>query len=68
MGYKLCSPITCASPAEGAMENSTWYKAFITKKCAQCKTSHTSKIHILELLAYKNIGKLFSKYETFFLD
>ena len=43
-------------------------KAFITKKCTQCKTSHTLKIDVSELLDNKNIGELFSKYETFFLD
>ena len=29
---------------------------------------HTLKINVFELLDKKNIGKLLSKYETFFLD
>ena len=37
-------------------------KAFITKKCTQCKRSHTK---VCELIDNKNIGILFSKYETF---
>ena len=43
-------------------------KSFITKKYTQSKTSHTLKIDVFELLDNKNIGKLFSKYERFFLD
>ena len=41
-------------------------KTFIFEKRAQCKTSNNLKIHVL--LDKKNIGKLFSKYEIFFLD
>ena len=43
-------------------------KTFITKKYTQCKTLHTLKIEVFEFLDKKNIGRLFSKYETFFLD
>ena len=40
-------------------------KIFITKKFTQCKTSHTLKIDVFELLDNKDIGKLFSKHERF---
>ena len=40
-------------------------KIFITKKFTQCKTSHTLKIDVFELLDNKGIGKLFSKHERF---
>ena len=43
-------------------------KVFITKKCTQCKTSHTLKTDVFELPDNRNIGKLFSKYELIFLD
>ena len=43
-------------------------KVSITKKCTQCKTLHTLKINVFELLDNKNIAELFSKYETFSLD
>ena len=43
-------------------------KTFVTKKCTQCKTSHHLKLDAFEVLDNKNIRKLFSKYETFFLD
>ena len=33
--------------------------AFITEKCTQCKTPHTLKIDVFELLDNKNIGNLF---------
>ena len=42
--------------------------ACITKKCTQCKTSHTLKTDVFELPDNENIGKLFSKYELFSLD
>ena len=38
----------------------------ITKKCTQCKTPHTLKIDVFELLDNKTIGKLSSKNELFF--
>ena len=66
MGSKSYSNITCASPAEGATKISE--KIFITTKYFQYKTSHTLKIDVFELLDDKNIGKLCSKCETFFLD
>ena len=34
-------------------------RALITKKLTQCKTSHTLKIDVFELLDKKNMGKLF---------
>ena len=40
----------------------------MTKKCTQCKSSHTLKTDVFELPENKNIGKLFSKYEVLFLD
>ena len=43
-------------------------KTFVTKKCTQWKTSHHLKLDAFEVLDNKNIRKLFSKYETFFLD
>ena len=42
-------------------------KVFITKKCTQCQTWHTLKADVFELSYNKNIGKLFSKHELFFL-
>ena len=42
-------------------------KVFITKKCTQCKTSHTSEIVVFELPDNKNIRKFFSKYKLLFL-
>ena len=61
MAYKLYSNITCPNPTEGATEN-------ITKTCTQRKTLHALKIDLFELSDNKNIGKLLSKYELFFLD
>ena len=43
-------------------------KVFINKKCTQYKTSYTLKTNVFELPDNENIGKLFSKYELFFLD
>ena len=43
-------------------------KTFVTKKCTQCKTSHHLKLDAFEVLDNRNIRKLFSKYQTFFLD
>ena len=42
-------------------------KLFNTKKCTQCKRSHTLKTDVIELPDNKNIEKLFSKHELFFL-
>ena len=41
-------------------------KVFVTKKCTNCKTSHTLKTDVFELPDNKDIRKLFSKYELFF--
>ena len=43
-------------------------KVYITKKCTQCKTSHTSKTDVFELPNNKNIEKLSSKYEVVFKE
>ena len=42
-------------------------KVFITEKSTHCKTSLTLKIDAFEIPDNKNIGKVFSKYELFFL-
>ena len=43
-------------------------EVFITTKCTQHKTLHTLKTDVFKLPHNKNIGKLSSKYELFFLD
>ena len=66
MGYKLYSNITCQ--IQQKVLRKILEKVFITKKCTQCKTSHTLKTDVFELPDNKDIAKLFSKYELFFLD
>ena len=43
-------------------------KVFIDKRPTQCKTSRTLKIDVLKIPGNRNIRKLFSKYELFFLN
>ena len=43
-------------------------KVYITKKCTQCKTSHTLKTDVFELPNNKDIEKLFSKSEVVFIE
>ena len=43
-------------------------KVSITKKSTQYKTLYTLKTYVLEFPDNKNIGKLVSKCELFFLD
>ena len=44
------------------------HNIFITQKITHYKTSRTLKLDVLKIADNKNIEKLFSKYELFFLD
>ena len=66
MGYKLYLNITCPNSTECTTENLGG--GLLTTKCTQHKTLHTLKTDIFKLPHNKNIGKLSSKYELFFLD
>ena len=66
MGYKSYSNILAQ-----VQQKVLWKipeKAFITKKCSQRKASHILKNNVFELVDDKNNGRLFSNYETFFMD
>ena len=43
-------------------------KVYVTKKFTQCKTSRSIKADAFEIADNKNVEKLFSKYELFFLN
>ena len=63
MGYKIYLNTTKQKVLRKILE-----KVYITKKFTQCKISRTLKPDVFEISDNKNIGKLFSKYELFFLD
>ena len=66
MGYKLYLNITSPDPIECAMEDIGEVLPY--EKMYSSKTSHTLKTDVFELPDNKNFGKLFSKYQLFFLD
>ena len=63
MGYKIYLITTKQKVLRKILE-----KVYITKRFTQCKRSRTLKPDVFEISDNKNIGKLFSKYELFFLD